>query len=263
MTGLETRLRALRETGRTALVPYFMAGLSEDWVRHVEAAVHAGADAVEIGLPFSDPMIDGVVIQRAGLRALARGTTIETVLRDLEGLSVAVPLVVMTYYNLLLHYGLDRAAGRLAGAGVSGAIVPDLSLEEADEWRAAAGGHDVATVFLVAPSTPVARVARVAAASQGFVYAAARMAVTGAATEEGEARQVAAAVRAASDRPCYVGIGISTPEQAVAAAAVSDGVIVGSALVALLLEGGQGPDVEEFLGRFRRSLDEGPAKNSR
>jgi tryptophan synthase alpha chain len=255
VTGLETRLRALRDSGRKALVAYVVAGLSADWVHHVEAVVQAGADLVEIGLPFSDPMMDGVVIQEASRRSLARGTTIDSILSDLDRLDVEVPLVAMTYYNLFLHYGLDRAAGRLAAAGVTGAIVPDLSLEESDDWRSACSGHDVATVFLVAPSTPDDRVKRLTAASQGFVYASARMAVTGVAEESGDAAQVTASIRRHSDRPCYVGIGITTPDQAQQVSRTSDGVIVGSALVKILLDGGDGGDVESFLGGFRRALD--------
>jgi tryptophan synthase alpha chain len=255
VTGLETALRALRDTGRKALVAYVVAGLSDDWVYHVEAAVQAGVDLVEIGLPFSDPMMDGVVIQEASRRSLARGTTIDSILGDLDQFDAAVPLVAMTYYNLLLHYGLERAAGRLAEAGVSGAIVPDLSLEESDQWRRACAVPDVATVFLVAPSTPDVRVERLVAASQGFVYASARMAVTGAAEEFGDADHVTSSIRRFSDRPCYVGIGITTPAQAKQLSHNSDGVIVGSALVKILLDGGDGNDIETFLSGFRRALD--------
>jgi tryptophan synthase alpha chain len=254
VTPLEERLRAVRAAGRKALVPYVVAGLSEDWVRHVEAAVLAGADLVEVGIPFSDPMLDGVVIQEASQRALKRGTTIESIVADLEGFAGEAPLVAMTYYNLILHYGLDRAAGRLAGAGVQGAIIPDLSLEESDEWRGACAAHDVAPIFLVAPSTPDARVARVAEASQGFIYASARMAVTGASEEVGDAQRVTAAVRRFSDRPCYVGIGISTPALAAAAAQHSDGAIIGSALVKIVLDGATPREVERFLSEFRRAL---------
>jgi tryptophan synthase alpha chain len=256
VTGLETTLRALRESGRKALVPYFVAGLTPDWVRHVEAAAHAGADVVEIGLPFSDPMMDGAVIQEASRRSLMRGTTIDSVVRDLEGYSGAVPLVAMTYYNLFLHYGLRRAVGRLADVAVTGAIVPDLTLEESGDWRDAAAQRDLSTIFLVAPSTPPERVALVTAASQGFVYASARMSVTGAAEEFGDASAVTAGVRRCTDQPCYVGIGIATSAHAAAAGEVSDGVIVGSALVRLLLEGGGGSEVEGFLRGFRSALDD-------
>jgi tryptophan synthase alpha chain len=255
---LETSLRALRESGRKALVPYFMAGATPDWVRHVEAAVLGGADAIEIGIPFSDPMMDGVVIQEAGLRALQAGTTFESVGRDLAALDSEIPLIAMTYYNIFLHYGLERSAGRLQEFAIAGAIVPDLSLEESDEWRDACAAHDISTIFLAAPSTPPARVAEVARHSEGFLYASARMAVTGASGDEGEGARVVANVRAVSDIPVYVGIGISTPQQATAAAAVSDGVIVGSALVKVILEGASAHGVEIFVRSFRDAIDEVP-----
>ncbi|HEY5103935.1 MAG TPA: tryptophan synthase subunit alpha, partial [Acidimicrobiales bacterium] len=152
MKSLETRLRDVRTSGRKALVPYFVAGATHDWTRYVEAAVLGGADAIEIGIPFSDPMMDGVVIQEAALAALNRGTTLETICQELAALSVEVPLIAMTYYNVFLHYGLERAAGRLHDVGVSGAIVPDLPLEEANEWRRACDVNDVAAIYLVAPS---------------------------------------------------------------------------------------------------------------
>ncbi len=254
MKSLEVKLRSLRAEGRKALVPYFVAGATPDWTRHVEAAVLGGADVIEIGVPFSDPMMDGVVIQEAALRSLERGTTLESICQELESLETAIPLLAMTYYNIFLHYGLSRAAGRLRESGITGAIVPDLSLEESDEWCAACDEHDVATVFLVAPSTPASRVREVARRSQGFVYASARMAVTGAASDEGEGARVVASLREVSDVPVYVGIGISTPTQAAVAASFSDGVIVGSALVKIILEGGTPSDVEAFVRSFREAI---------
>ncbi len=255
MTGLEARLRALREGGRKALVPYVVGGLSEDWTRYVEAAFHAGADLVEVGIPFSDPMMDGPVIQEGSLRALARGVTVTSICEDLAAARPSGPVVAMTYFNLLHHDGLERVAGRLAGAGFLGTIVPDLALEEAGEWREASAKEDLATIFLVAPSTPSARVRRVADASQGFVYASARMAVTGEAADLGAAPRVVEQVRAVSDLPVYVGIGITTPDQAAEAALVADGVIVGSALVRLLLEGATPESFEEAVATFRTALD--------
>jgi tryptophan synthase alpha chain len=252
---LETTLRSVRESGRKALVPYFMAGATPDWTRHVEAAALGGADVVEIGIPFSDPMMDGVVIQEAGLRALERGTTFESICQELESIESEIPLVAMTYYNIFLHYGLRRTAGRLHDAGVSGAIVPDLSLEESEEWRAACDTSDIATVFLVAPSTPPSRMRSVAALSQGFIYASARMAVTGAAADQGEGARVVAELRHVSDTPAYVGIGVSTPTQAHETSLFSDGIIVGSALVKTILDGASPLDVENFLQSFRNAID--------
>lgn len=255
MSTLDDVLGTLRAARRTALVPYLMAGARPDWVHLVEAVVAAGADAVEVGLPFSDPMMDGPVIQEAALRALEAGTTIDSVCGELAGIDAGVPLVAMTYCNLVYHYGLERAAGRLRGAGITGTILPDLPLEEIAEWAAASDDHDLATVLLVAPSTPSARVRRVVDRSRGFVYAAARMAVTGAADDLGEGRTVVERVRAATTTPVYMGIGIAAPAQARDAAAVADGVIVGSALVRRVLDGASLDDVESYVRQLRDAID--------
>lgn len=256
MKSLETTLRAVRDSRRKALVPYFVAGLTPDWPRYVEAAVAGGADAVEIGIPFSDPMMDGVVIQEAAMRALQAGTTLDSVCSDLASLDTTVPLVVMTYYNIIHHYGLESSAAKLQATSIQGAIIPDLTLEESSGWRAACDGHDVATVFLVAPSTPPERVARVAEVSEGFVYASARMAVTGRARSIGDASAVVQRVRVASDLPVYVGIGITTPDQARDAARHGDGVIVGSALVQRILDGATPEQIERAVAEFRSALDD-------
>jgi tryptophan synthase alpha chain len=252
---LETDLRALRDSGRKALVPYFMAGVTKDWSRHVEAAVLGGADAIEIGIPFSDPMMDGVVIQEAALKALQRKTTFESICQELEFLQIGVPLIAMTYYNMFLHYGLERSAGRLQRANIAGAIVPDLPLEENAEWQQVCDASDVATIYLVAPSSSKERAAAIATSTQGFAYATARMAVTGMASDEGDGPRVVSMVRDASDVPVYVGIGITTPAQARSAAESADGVIVGSALVKIILDGAEPNDVEEFVRSFRTTLD--------
>jgi len=252
---LEVHLRAVRESGRKALVPYFMAGVTPDWTQHVAAAVHAGADAIEIGIPFSDPMMDGVVIQRAAEVSLGAGTTLDSICSELAAADVGAPLIAMTYYNLFHHYGLRRAAGLLRHGAVVGAIVPDLTLEESDDWREVCDETDIATIFLVAPSTTEERFARLAVATQGFCYASARMAVTGRATGEGEAARVVQAVRATSDVPTFVGIGITTPAQARLACEDSDGVIVGSALVDTILHGASPADTERFVASFRAAID--------
>jgi tryptophan synthase alpha chain len=256
MKSLERDLRALRDGGRKLLVPYFMGGVSDNWIDHVEAAVLAGADAVEIGIPFSDPMMDGPVIQAAALRALSRGTTLDSICDDVVRLDAHVPLIAMTYYNVVLHYGLERSAGKLSSRGIHGAIIPDLALEETEPWIAACNGADVATVLLVAPSTPPERVDRLAAATQGFVYASARMAVTGRSDGGGEGERVVRSIRRSSDVPALIGIGIATPDQAHKAAKVSDGVIVGSALVQRVMDDASASDVESFIREFRSAIDD-------
>jgi tryptophan synthase alpha chain len=253
---LEPALRAQRDRGRKLLVPYVTGGMDDDWMVTLEGLAGAGADAIEVGIPFSDPMIDGPVIQEASLRALARGTTPESVLADLAHLDVGVPLVAMTYYNLIYRAGHERMAGLLAEAGVSGAIIPDLPLEELGPWAEAADAAGVATVLLVAPSTPPPRIEAICRRSRGFVYGVGRMGVTGEqATLADSAREVASRIEAVTDVPVCIGIGVSSPEQAAAVCEVADGVIVGSALVRRLLEG-EGPvGAATFVSSLRRALD--------
>jgi tryptophan synthase alpha chain len=253
---LEAVLTARRHTGHKLLVPYVTGGMDADWLLTMEALAGAGADAIEVGIPFSDPMIDGPTIQEASLRALERGTTPDGILADLSRIDVGVPVVVMTYYNLIYRAGHERIAGLMAESGVSGAIIPDLPLEEVGPWARAADHAGVASVLLVAPSTPAGRIAAVCRRSRGFVYAVGRMGVTGEQAELAEsARQVAQRVGEATDLPVCVGIGVSSPAQAVKVCEVADGVVVGSALVRRLLEGG-GPDAAAaFVSSLRRALD--------
>ncbi len=257
MIALEPWLRARRDEGRKLLVPYLMGGMSDDWVESLQAVVAAGADAVEVGIPFSDPLMDGPVIQRAGAHALDRGATPARVIDDVASAELAVPVAAMTYYNIVFRMGHRRMARSLRAAGIGAAIVPDLPLEELDPWAAEADAAEVATVLLVAPSTPQPRVARICARSRGFVYAVARMGVTGERESLGsESADVVERIRQVTDAPVCVGVGVSTPAQARAACAAADGVVVGSALVRRLLEGG-GPDAAaELVGELRAALDE-------
>jgi len=248
----------VREGGRKALVPYVMAGGSPDWPTVVRAVAAAGADAIELGFPFSDPMIDGAVIQEAGRRALQGGMTMQHALDVVADIDVGIPIVGMTYYNLVLRAGHRRAARSMAAAGVTGAILVDLSLEEIGPWAEEADAAGVATVLLVAPSTPPARAEALCTRSRGFVYAVARMGVTGERSTLGdEAARVVERIRDCTDTPAYVGIGISTPDQAAEACRVADGVVVGSALVRRVLEGGGPEAAAELVGDMRRALDAG------
>ncbi len=248
----------MRERGRKALVPYVMAGGSPDWPTVVRAVAAAGADAIELGFPFSDPMIDGPVVQEAGRRALQSGMTMQHALDVVADIDVGVPIVGMTYYNLVLRAGHRRAARSMAAAGVTGAILVDLSLEEIGPWAEEADAAGVATVLLVAPSSPPARARALCARSRGFVYAVARMGVTGERSTLGnEAARVVERVRDCTDTPAYVGIGISTPDQAAEACRFADGVVVGSALVRRVLEGGGPESAAELVGDMRRALDAG------
>jgi tryptophan synthase alpha chain len=255
---LEASLRAARAAGRKLLIPYLMGGMTDDWEQSLAAVVAAGADAVEVGIPFSDPMMDGPVIQEAALMSLGRRTVPDQVLDGIARAEVPVPVAVMTYYNIVYRAGHKRMAHSLVTAGVSGAIIPDLSLEELAPWAREADAAGVETVLLVAPSSPDDRVARICDRARGFVYAVARMGVTGERAELGdEARQVVERIRRHSDMPVCVGVGVSTPEQAAEVCEVADGVVVGSALVRRLLARGGPEAAAEFVGSLRRAIDGG------
>jgi tryptophan synthase alpha chain len=253
---IESALRAKRDAGRKLLVPYITGGLHDDWVQVVEAVAAAGADAVEIGIPFSDPVMDGPVIQEASQQALAAGATPASIITDLGRVDVDIPMVVMTYYNIVFRAGHRRFAQSLADRGVSGAILPDLPLIELDGWGRAADDAGVETILLVAPNTPDTSVARICARSHGFVYGVAVMGVTGERSSlASTATTLGRRLKAATDKPVLIGVGVSTPEQAAEASAEADGVIVGSALVRRLLEGA-GPDgAAEFVAELRAGLD--------
>jgi tryptophan synthase alpha chain len=253
---LEAHLRACRAAGRSLLVPYVTGGLGSAWLDVVRAVVDAGADAVEIGIPFSDPVMDGRTIQEASRRALDIGATPAKVVAEAAQLDVAVPLVILTYYNPVLHAGHERFAASLADAGVDAAIVADLPIDELDGWGDAADGAGIETVLLAAPTTPDERLRAICDRSRGFVYGVALMGVTG--TRErlaAEALEMGRRCKAATDRPVLLGIGISNAEQALAAAGAADGVIVGSALVARLLRGGGPEDAHAFVAELRAALD--------
>ncbi len=200
--------------------------------------VENGCDVIEVGLPYSDPVMDGPTIQAAAQRALEAGTRTADVLRTVEAVAATgAPTLVMTYWNPVERYGVDRFAADLAAAGGAGLITPDLVPEEAHAWVAAADAHDLDKVFLVAPSSTDARVALTAAASRGFVYATAVMGVTGARESSSDlAAPLVARTKAVTDLPVAVGLGVSNGDQAAEVARHADGVIVGSAFVRCLLD---------------------------
>lgn len=255
MTRLEARLTARREHA-PLLVPYVTGGLGPAWCDVVRAVAAAGADAVEIGIPFSDPVMDGPTIQEASERALDGGATPASIVADAARIDVDVPLVVMTYYNPVMHAGHERFAGMLADAGIAGAIVPDLPFDELDGWGEATTAAGVASVLLAAPTTPPERLGRIAGRTEGFLYAVALLGVTGERRELApEARAMGERCRAATRKPVLLGVGISSPAQAVEAAASADGVVVGSALVRRLLEGGGPESAGDLVAGLRGALD--------
>jgi tryptophan synthase alpha chain len=254
---LEQALRARRSSGGKCLVPYLTGGL-DGWTRMVEAVAQAGADGIEVGIPFSDPVMDGPVIQESSERALQQGATPASVLDELQRVDVGVPLAVMTYVNLVYRFGWERFASTMVASGVSAAILPDLPLEEAGEWSSAADAAGVETVMLAAPTSPDERLERIVARSHGFVYAVGLLGITGERDElAGSAVVIARRLKELTDLPVLVGVGISTPEQAVEVCDVADGVVVGSAVVRRALETGSPESVAELVGTFRAALDAG------
>jgi tryptophan synthase alpha chain len=255
---IEPALRAGRAAGRKLLVTYVTGGLGPAWTDALQTMIDGGADLVEIGIPFSDPVMDGPTIQEASLRALGAGATPATILDALRAVEVPVPLVAMTYYNLVFRAGHARFARDLVEAGIRGAIVPDLPLDESHSWEEDAGAAGMETVLLAAPVTPDDRLEELCRRTRGFVYGVNVMGVTG----ERESLSRSAAVlakrlKAVTDKPVIMGFGISTPEQAVAAAAEADGVVVASALMRLLLDGRGPAEVGDAVGELRAALDRG------
>lgn len=253
---LEAVLRQRRDSGRKLLVPYVTAGVRADWVDCVDAVLDAGADAVEIGIPFSDPVIDGPVIQRASVRALARGTTPDSAVDELARADRTAPLIAMTYYNLVLQPGHRSFATRLRDGGMCGLIVPDLPVDESTELAGDAAAAGVDLVLLAAPSTPDDRLAEICRRSRGFVYGMGVMGVTGERTDlASSATAMAARLKAVTDRPVLIGVGVSTPGNAARVCAEADGVAVGTPVVRHLLEGQPPGAVADLVAEFRRALD--------
>ncbi|MDT0451740.1 tryptophan synthase subunit alpha [Streptomyces hesseae] len=250
---LNSVLAAAKSENRAALVGYLPAGFPsvEDGVRAVTAMLDGGCDIVEVGLPHSDPVLDGPVIQTADDIALRGGIKIVDVIRTVKEAHeiTGAPVLVMTYWNPVDAYGVERFAADLAAAGGAGCILPDLPVEESETWRKAAEQHGLATVFVVAPSSRDDRLAKITAAGSGFVYAASLMGVTGTRESVGrEAQDLVRRTRAVTELPVCVGLGVSNATQAEEVAQFADGVIVGSAFVKRLLDA---PDLESGIAAVR------------
>lgn len=263
MGAVETALGAARSAGRPSLVGYVTGGIRADWMDLLGAMIGAGADAVEIGLPFSDPMLDGPVIQRASATALARGASPASIL---AGLAAAgpwpVPLIAMSYANHAFRPGLPGYCAGLAAAGFSGTIIPDLPSAEADGYLAAAGRAGLDATLMVTPATPAAQRRVIAARTRGFLYVMSVMATTGTTAEQQDparwavaAEARAAQPRAAGGRPVLIGFGISGPARAAAAVRHADGVIVASALMRRVLDGATVAEVGRAVSELRAALD--------
>jgi tryptophan synthase alpha chain len=264
MSSITDTFMRLSGENRCALIPYFMSFYPDrDTFRSLLlASQNAGADVIEVGVPFSDPIADGPAIQEAGQVALAQGATVEKALELLGELRgrLSVPLVVMTYANLVLVYGSERFFGDARDAGVRGAVIPDLSLEDSAEFAKAASKSGVDLIQFVAPTTPAERLVKIARRARGFTYLVSVIGVTG--TRPGEdfhLDEYVKRVRSAIALPVCVGFGIATASQAAAVAPTADGVIMGSALVELIRKHGTAGAVRAvgaFLKDARKAIDD-------
>jgi tryptophan synthase alpha chain len=239
VSALHEAFARARSEGRAALIGYLPSGFptQEQGIELATAMVAAGVDIVEVGLPYSDPLMDGPTIQEAVLQAMNAGSNVAHVLDTVSAVAATgAPTLVMSYWNPIERIGVAEFAERLRGAGGVGVITPDLTPEEADDWVAATTAAGLDRVFLVAPSSTDERIAAVAGITSGFVYAASLMGVTGARASVGSgARELVGRVRALTELPVAVGLGVSTGDQAAEVASYADGVIVGSAFIARIL----------------------------
>ena len=238
-TPLDTLFSKARAENRAVLIGYLPAGFptQEGCIAALTAMIAGGVDAVEIGYPYSDPVMDGPIIQAAADTSLRNGTGAAEVFATLEAIAKLAPAVVMTYWNPIERYGVNKFLANIKRVGGSGVITPDLTIEESEPWIEASTTHGTNRVYVVAPSTGEERLRRVTSSTSGFVYAASLMGVTGTRNSvSSSARELVARIRAVSDLPVAVGLGVSTPEQAHEVAQYADGVIVGSAFIRLLQE---------------------------
>jgi tryptophan synthase alpha chain len=256
---LENKLMEMQRRGEKALIPYICGGDPglEETVRLVPALALAGADVVEIGIPFSDPVADGPVIQKAAARALAAGATTAKILGAVTEIRrhTDVPIVLMSYYNPIYSFGVEKFAEAAVDAGVDGVIVPDIPLEESGPLRQAAAASGLAVVPLVAPNSGPERLAAITAAGSGFIYCVSVKGVTGVRQEiDTDITKFISCVRSHTKLPLAVGFGISGPEQAAQMAGYCDAVVVGSALVEIISGKGKSPDLIPAVARRVREI---------
>jgi len=254
MGELEKALRTRRDEGGRSFVPYVTGGVPGVNVELLRGLQRVGADAIEVGIPHSDPVMDGGVIQEASRRSLEAGTRPGDVLATIREAALSIPVAVMTYVNPVLRRGISPFLDEAREAGVAGTIVPDLPVDEADAFDAACALRGIDAVLLAAPGAGADRLARIGAAAHGFVYCVAAYGVTGArGSLSNVAWELVDAVRAHTDLPLLIGLGIGTPQLAAEACGFADGVIVGSALMSRLLEGDPDGTVE-LAGAFRDAI---------
>ena len=254
MGALESALRARREAGGRAFVPYLTGGFPGVDAALLRSVADAGVDAIEVGVPHSDPVMDGGVIQEASSAALAAGTRPADVLATVRDAALEIPVVVMTYVNPVFRRGVEAFLDDADDAGVTGIIVPDLPVDEAEAFDAACAARGIDAVLLAAPGAATARLAEIGAKAHGFVYCVATYGVTGARdTLGGTAEELVTSLRPFTDLPLLVGVGIGSPDQAREAGAFADGVIAGSALMARLVQEDR-DGMLDLVRRFRVAL---------
>jgi len=267
-TGIEriaAAFQAAREEQRAALMPYLMGGFPDRECSRavIEAYADAGADLIELGVPFSDPLADGPVIHDAATKAMAAGSTFDSVMSLGRAVSDTVPVIPMVYANMVLAQGTERYATRLAEAGMCGTIVPDLPPEEAAELRAALSAQGIALIPLVAPTTPPKRRAEICREANGFIYVVSDTRTTGERDEmPAELGDLVRAVQADASVPAAVGFGIGTPDQAAEVGAVADGVIVGSRLVREVADAQGSEDAASAVGAFIREARDAMSRSA-
>ena len=256
MSKISNTFKKLRSTGSKAFIPYIMAGdpSLQETKKFVLELAEAGADIIELGVPFSDPLADGPTIQRAAERAIAQGVTLRKVLvlvAEIRQVS-QIPLILMTYYNPVFKFGIEAFAKEASRAGVNGLIIPDLIPDEAEELLHAARQNGIDTIFLLAPTSTEDRIKKVVKATTGFVYYVSITGTTGAKLLVDETmKNTLNQIRSFTHKPIEVGFGVSGPEDAKSVAAIADGVIVGSAIVKLIAEG---KNIKEFAQSLRNAI---------
>jgi tryptophan synthase alpha chain len=256
MTSIEQTFRELKKQGRKALIPYIMAGdpslgATKKFVIDLETA---GADIIELGVPFTDPLADGPTIQKASERSLQQNTTLKKVLALVNQIrrQSKIPLILMTYYNPVFKFGIERFVKESVRTGVDGVIIPDLIPDEADDFIRLARQYKLDTIFLLAPTSTEERINKVAKASTGFIYYVSITGITGAKLSMGKSmKNTLNSIKRISKKPVAVGFGISTPEEASTVANLADGVIVGSAIVKLI---SKGRDIKKFVKGIRKAM---------
>lgn len=260
MSRIKKRFEQLKAEGAKAFIPYIMAGdpsldATKELVKTLEAS---GADIIELGVPFTDPLADGPTIQRAAERAIINKVTLKDVLSLVSEVrkTSGIPLILMTYYNPIYKFGLERFIDEAKSVGVDGLIIPDLPPDEADEIQKSARANDIDVIFMLAPTSTPDRIKTVAKSSAGFVYYVSLTGITGSKlTVSDELKQSISVVKQLTSTPVAVGFGVSTPDEAKTVSAIADGVIVGSAIVKLICEfGPESEELKDYLKSIRKAI---------